>query len=217
MLTNRTYEELIDGSRLALLNARNQPDVQDLLAPYGYDMDAIAEGLALVDEARGRYQRQQAEYAEQYAATSDLNEKTAAFRTTYLRHLKLARVAFKPGTPAYLKLGLGGERRDDLVGFVAQARQFYDVLAADAALRQGLARYTVDQAALTAAGAALAQLEAVRLKQLQEAAEAQEATRQRDDVIAQLRGYMRDFYAVAEVALTGQPQLREKLGIVVRA
>lgn len=217
MSTRRDIEALLAQSLTALRNARSDDDLQTALAPFGYDDDRLGEGLALLSTAQDQYHQQQIEYAEQYQATADLQEKAAAARATYMRHLKLARVAFKAGTLGHKKLGLSGKRPEDLAGWMAQATQFYRALLDDAALLQTMSGYTVDQAAAEAARNALLEVEAARASQIQETGEAQVATRLRDDAVATLRGFMSDFYRVAEVATEDQPQLREKMGMLERS
>lgn len=76
---------------------------------------------------------------------------------------------------------------------------------------------TLDQAAVDAALAQADAVDATRAAQTKEAGEAQVATRQRDEAMASLRGYLSDLRAVAKVALVAQPQLRETLGILERS
>lgn len=217
MPTRRDIEDLLTRSKAALIMARNEDDLQAALAPFGYDADRLNEGLVLQEAAQDQYDQQQIEYAEQFQATADLREQAAAARAAYMRHLKLARVAFKPGTAGYVKLQLAGERRKDLDGWTTQARQFYDVLLGDAALLQTMSGYTLDQAAAEAALAVLHEVEKARVMQIKETGEAQLATRLRDDAVVDLRGFMSDFYNVAKVATEDQPQLREKLGMLERS
>ena len=191
--------------------------VTSFLKYLEYDTTRLVEGLALISAAEDQYQQQQTEYAEQFQATTELQEKAAAARATYLRHLKLARVAFKSGTLGHKTLNLAGKRKEDFAGWMAQANQFYRVLLEDTALLQTMSGYTLDQAAAEAAKNALVQVEIAGAAQLRETGEAQVATRQRDDAVTTLRGFMSDFYRVAEVATEDQPQLREKMGMLERS
>lgn len=215
-MANRKIDELIHESRLALTNAKNE-SMQEVLAPFGYDEERLDAGLALVDEVEEGAQRQQAEYADQYAATSALDEATGEAEALYLRHVKLARVAFEPDEPGYVELNLRGNRRDDRAGWLVQARQFYTTLRSEPELAARMAELTVDEAAASRAEALLdevAQRDADRQK---ERGEAQEATRQRNASADVLRGFMSDFYRVARVATEDRPQLREQIGLVTSA
>ena len=217
MATNRDIEDLLARSRTALTNAQTDADLQAVLAPFGYDADRLAEGQALISAANDQYHQQQIEYAEQYQATTELQEKAAAARATYIRHLKLARVAFKPGTLGHKKLSLSGKRAEDRAGWMTQANQFYRALLDDAALLETMSGYTLDQVAAETARNTLDAVEEARARQIKETGEAQVATRLRNDAVASLRGFMSDFYRIAEVATEDHPQLREKMGMLERS
>lgn len=100
---------------------------------------------------------------------------------------------------------------------MAQANQFYRALLDDAALLVTMSGYTLDQAAAETARNALDAVEEARARQIKETGEAQVATRQRDDAVAVLGGFMSDFHNVARIATEDQPQLREKLGMLERS
>lgn len=212
-MANRAIESLLADSRTALTNAKTEP-IQGLLAPYGYTAERLDEGLALVDTLQSTYQTQQTEYAEQFAATDTLQETVAVARAQYVRHVQLARVAFEPNSLAYDALGLDGSRREDRAGWMAQARQFYTSLQGNTEWLTAMTTLTVDETTVTDALADLDAVEAARAAQQKEMGEAQQATNARDEAAATLRGFMRDFTRVAEIALSDHPQLREEIGLV---
>lgn len=213
---SRSIEALIGRSRQALTNARDVAAVQVALASFGVGAERLEEGLALVKAAEDFAIQQQDEYAERRAATATLHERTGAVRADFGRHVKLARVAFKPDTLAYKKLYLNGRRRESLDGLLAQARQFYRALLGDAETLAVMSGYQLDEAAARQMLDQLDAVEAARQAQTRETGEAQMATHQRDTAAATLRDFMRDFYRVAEIALEDQPQLREQLGMLER-
>lgn len=217
MPTRRDHAALFEAARTAFTNARDEADLQSALAPYGYDTARLDAALATLDAAVAADQTQDREYAEQFAATAALNEAAAALRAAYLRHVKLARVAFQPGSVAYSALGLGGDRADALADLLAQARTFYATISKDADIQAVMDGFMLDAAAVNEALAAVASVEAARAAQAKEIGEAQVATRLRDDAVIQLRGVWSDFRRVAEVALEDQPQMREMLGLLERS
>ncbi len=54
-------------------------------------------------------------------------------------------------------------------------------------------------------------LETARTTYLREVGESQDATKQKDAAFAKMDDWMQDFYAIADIALEGQPQLIEAL------
>lgn len=69
---------------------------------------------------------------------------------------------------------------------------------------------------LTAANALLSEVEEARKIYVREQGESQDATHQKNLVFDQLEDWMREFYAVAKIALEDRPQLAEFLGKLVR-
>lgn len=207
---------LLAEARILLTNAREDAAIQSALAPYGYDAERLGEGQALLEAAEAQTRQQQTEYAEQYAATEALREAAASLRATYVRHVKLARVAFAPKTLAYDKLALRGSRSESVTGLADQADAFYRALEADVEAQQALAGLTVDADAVAAARAQVEAVRQAQAAQARERGEAQQSTRLRDDALATLRGYLADLRAIAAIALEDQPQAREKLGMLER-
>ncbi len=216
-MPNETLSAFLSRIRTALTNAKTEADVQAALAPFGYDSERIDAGLSLLDTAETEAARQQGEYAEQYSATQTAQQTEAALRSAYMRHVKLSRVAFKPGTPAYLKLRLSGERARDTSGLLRQSRTFYATIASTPDIQTALSAFTVDAAAVSGAQDQIAALDAALAAQAKETGEAQMATRTRDAAAAELRGYFSDFVTVAKIATEETPQLREKLGLLERS
>ena len=208
--------DLLTRTRTGLTNARDTPDILAALTPFGYDEVRLNEGLGLVDAAEAEAERQEREYADQYNASNRLEEEAAALRAMYVRHVKLARVAFPAGTEGHVALSLRGERAKGIDGLRAQARSFYRAIEASPDLQAALAPLTVDAAAVTAGLAQVEAVESARVAQQKETGEAQRATHTRDDAVAELRGFWTDFTRVAKIALEDQPQLREVLGLLER-
>ena len=217
MKTRRDIIKLVSKSRIALTNARNEADLQAVLQPFGYDPVRLDEGLALVEAVQEEVYGRESQYAERSMATDTLQGQEAAVRAAYVRHVKLARVAFEPETPGYTRLTLAGRRSRNRAAWMAQARQFYDTLLDDAALLQTTSAYTLDQQTAEATRAALDAVEAAQLKQVKETSKARQATRRRDEAVAALRRYMKDFRRIAKIATEPHPQLREKMGMVERS
>lgn len=208
--------DLLSATRVGFTNARDTPDILAALTPFGYDTIRLDEGLTLADAAEAEAERQEKEYADQYNASNQLAEAVGALKAMYVRHVKLARVAFAPGTEGYVSLGLRGERARSMPGLLSEARSFYRSIEGSAALQAALAPLTVDAAAVTAGLAQADAVEAAQVAQRKEIGEAQRATRTRDDAAAELQGFWTDFARVAAIALEDQPQQREILGLLER-
>lgn len=209
----------IDGKLLfaknAITNGRDVAAISAVLVGHGYDTDTLNEGMALYEVADSLHLKQKQEYGEQYAATGALQAAKEAADKTYMRHLKLARVALKDEKSAEAALQLSGIRKESMSGWIQQAKAFYtNASTASAAIKQKLAKVSVSEAEITAGVESMKQIEALLSVQLKEKGEAQDATLKRDTALDDLQEWMSDYIAIARVALEDQPQLLETLGIV---
>ncbi len=76
-------------------------------------------------DTANQLQQQQKEYGDQFEATGVLQEVWKKADETYIRFVKIARIALKDEHAAYQKLNLNGSRKKTLSGWLAQAKQFY--------------------------------------------------------------------------------------------
>lgn len=217
MSRKTSIDQFLSETRIALTNAGNDAEVQAELARFGYDAARLAEGRALLDAATRLHGSQQAEYGEQIAATTAFQDAFEAARAAYVRHLTLARVAFKDDAGAAVALKLGGRRKRSYSGLLDQARQFYDNVLASEARTAAMAAYGQTEEVLGEARALVLAAIDANAAQEHEKGDAQRTTQERDAAFDALGDWMSDFIAVARVAFTDDGQQLEKLGIVVRA
>jgi hypothetical protein len=124
-----------------------------------------------------------------------------------------ARVALRGDRGAMRRLDLAARRKQTQAGWLMQAEQFYANAQADQAIVAALASYGVTAQHLGEAQAQVAAVAAAQVAQQQRRALAQESTRARDVAFQQLNHWMRDFVAIARIALADKPQLLEQLGV----
>ena len=210
-----SYDDLFNATRLAIDSALSNPELQKYLGPFGYPSEELQNGRALYDTAFAAHYKQKEEQAEQIGATAELDRLREAVNQAYMRHLKLARVAFKKDTVATAKLALLGRRNRSFSGWLGQVQQFYMALASDDRLQQGLARFGVTPAAITQVQADIQATIQANVARETEKGEAQQATQERDTALDALLDWHSDFIAVARVALEEKPQLLEMLGVQV--
>ena len=210
----QSIEDRLSAAQVALDNALGDAELQEALAVYGYDADKLQEGRQLYETARSLHDQQRAEYGDQYAATDALQSAWEEAKTVYIRHVKVARVAFKRSRGTWEELGLSGKRKRTISGWLTQARQFYTNALADPDILTALGEFGITQEKLEAGRALVDDVEAANAAQEKEKGEAQAATVARDEALDALDEWMSDFVAIARVALEDRPQQLEKLGIV---
>jgi len=209
-----TIAERLLAAQVAIGNALTNTQIQDYLAEYGRDLIYLQTGQTLYQAALDADLQQKAEYGDQYAATDELNRLWKEANQTYMRYLKVARVAFKDDRGVAAELGLDGRRKQTLSGWIVQARQFYSNALANAAILSKLAEFSITQEKLLAGQSQVGAVEVANQAQEKERGEAQNATQLRDAAMEALDEWMSDFVAIARVALEAEPQLLEILGIV---
>ncbi|MBU2912740.1 hypothetical protein [Reichenbachiella agariperforans] len=213
-MKNQSIDNQLLFAKNAITNGQNVEAISTVLAAYGYDTDALNEGMALYEQADVLHVNQKKEYGEQYAATDEFQTARAALNKTYMRQLKLSRIALKGDKSAGEALQLSGERKQAFSGWLQQARAFYtNVLILPTALT-ALAKLNTPEAELTAASEELSVVESKYNTQLKEKGEAQAATEARDEALDSLNEWMGDYIAIARVALEDDPQMLEMLGVV---
>jgi len=214
------YLSIPDRLRLAdtvLTNAASDPQLVEALSVYGFDEAAFAEGRTLLDEAQQAQQTMLAEYGEQYDATDAVREAFEAANTTYMRHVKLARVAVKDRRGTATALQLVGARKASIRGWLDQATTFYDNALANEEVQADLARFNLTPEVLADAQAQVEAVARANSIQEQEKGDAQASTAARDRAVEALDDWMAAFRVAARVALEDDPQQLEKLSIRVPA
>lgn len=211
----QSIPDRLNEAEVALQNARQDQILLNALAELGYDQAALEEGQALLEDAQKAQQTMTAEYSEQYEATEALEDAFETANSTYIRHIKIARVALKEDRGAAEALKLSGRRKRTMSGWLGQARTFYDNALADDDILDALAEFNVTSEDLTQARAQVEAVAEANSTQEKEKGNAQDATEARDAAVEALDEWMSDFYAIARIALSDQPQQLEKLGLVV--
>jgi len=190
--------------------------LQEAMAAYGYDATRMLEGRALREQALGLVQQQRARLGAQLAATDARAAAQAQAHAIYMRHVGVARVALRGDRGATQALDLAGRKRSKS-SWLMQAQQFYANLLDDAAIVAKLAGFGLAPAQIAAGQQLVAAVAAGDVAQQSRKSIAQETMKMRDATLEALNDWMRDFLAIARIALAEQPQTLERLGIIVAA
>jgi len=208
------YQDIVSylsASKTALTNAAF-PNIAPKLAAIGYTAAEITAKLQEIATLEALNEAQKKEYGEQYEATATYTATENALHTTYINNLTIARVVFKNDVAAQVALALNGERKKSKSGYQAQALQFYNGVLLNANYKTILAVRGITEAIVTSQKTGFEGLSNLEAKQKKETGEAQAATRKRDAALDIFEDWMSDFKAMAIVALSDTPQLREQLG-----
>jgi hypothetical protein len=213
-MPNHRIDTLLDQARVAIHNTQANDRIQTYLAEFGYTTDRMKDGQALYEAALTAYNQQKAKYGDQIGATASFKTAFERAKKSYMKLIKLARIAFKDDTGATKRLGLKGDRATNFAAWILQANQFYSNLLSSAVLIEQMTTYGMTLTKIQAGQADLHALEEANLAQEQGKGNAQNSTQTRDAALEALKIWVADFTKVARIALEAEPQLLESLGIL---
>ena len=217
MLKSQSIDTLLSQAQLAIDNALTTPDILTALSDYGYTRTRIEQGKKHYNQAAAAQLAQTTAAGEQISATATVNAAWETAKKSYIRFVKVARIAFKRNPGIITQLALSGERKRTLSGWSAQATQFYNNALSNKEILSGLQEFGITEKKIKAGLADLKAIEAANLIQEKEKGEAQAATQKRDAALDELQDWMSDFRAIAKIALEDDPQRLESLGIMARS
>lgn len=213
MKTQTIDDQLLFAQNL-IQNGTNVDAILSAMTAFGYDTTAMDAGKALLDKANELHAKQKQEYGEQFAATDELNLARENANKTYMKHVKLARIALSNDRGAFESLQLSGDRKQSISGWIQQAKTFYANALVSTSVKGALSKFTVSEEVLNAGQAAILDVESKLNAQLKEKGEAQAATEARDKAFDDLQEWVSQYVSIARIALEDEPQLLESLGIV---
>jgi hypothetical protein len=212
----RTESATLERYRVALENVEKQPEIASIMAEFGYDAAMIEEGKNLFTLTRQAYDENMQEDDETSEAYDDFSDKRHQLEDTYSLHRKKAKVLFRKNLETLERLDLDGSLPRAYIPWLETVQKFYSEVRADNELQTKLQRLRVTPEELTQASTLINELKAARAKYLMEKGESQDATTEKDARFNELDDWMREFYAVARIAMEDNIQLMEALGVVVR-
>lgn len=210
-----TFEMRLNGMRSSLQNSMNEPEFRQFIEFYGYDNTRIQVGLGKIDGTWKASQDQLVEKAKQHAATLEADNKREKADGTYRRCIASARLAFKENSRALEVLALNGDRLRAFGGWAAQATRFYDNALNSPDYLAELAKYNVPRELLETGKQELLEAIAADDRKMSARGDSENATQLKNEAYDDLLAWMKDFYQVVEMAYKKNPQLKEKVRIVV--
>lgn len=211
---SKEIEQLVVKAGIAINNSLLNAELQTMLAEYGYTAEKLAVGKTLLDNATTLNAKQVKEWGEKTEATNELSEKREQAHKNYIRFIKIARIAFVNEAGTWQALGLMGERKETISGWLVQSSQFYTNLLSNNSWLDRMGTFGVTSEKLIAGETLVKLVKEALNKQKTEMGEAQEATRIRDEAADILQAWYSDFIAIARITLENKPQYLEMLGIV---
>lgn len=210
-----TFDMRMNDFRSALQISYDDDEFRQFMEHYGYIKPRIEEGLAVITKATDADKFKQDKKAEEHAAYREAGALQDKANTTYMICVNSARLAFRGNLEILELLGLIGRRKQSFGGWKAQVTRFFEKCLASEELQADLAKYNVALALLQKGQQELQEAVAARDRAKRIKADAEHATFLKGEAYKEAVAWMKDFYKIVELAYKKNPQLKEKVNIVV--
>jgi hypothetical protein len=210
--TKTTIASQLNSAQVAINNTLADAEIQAAVAGYGYSVEKINAGKAIYEQAVAAVNAQIAAIGAQRDTTASAATARQAAREAYQSLTKVARAIFAQEKTRLITLGLTGIMPKSVAGFLTAAYALFEN-ANQPEIQAQLANYGYDSAKLQSERALVAAYEAANRSQDQAKGAAQQATRDQDAALKELKLWHQQYIKIARVALQGKKELLEKLGI----
>lgn len=204
-------------AQVAISNSLSDKKILQLVSEYGYNSARLREGQKLYEAARLAVNVKTSRSGGQQDTTAKFAKAFKAAKTAYQSLAKVARAVWLHDKPRLAALGLTGRMPVTTSGFLTAAYKLFDNASTDTDSANSLADYGYTKTKLAAERK---KIEACELAdQAQEAAkgEAQDAARAQDKALKAMNEWTARYVKIAKVALSGNRELLEKIGVLARS
>lgn len=204
--------ERLNIAKVAIANSLADPEIQSLVAGYGYSPEKLNEGNALYEAALAAVNAQKAAEGTQLQATQELKSAEKTARDAYQALAKVSRAIFKTDKARLTAFGLTGSAPLTTSGFIASASALFD----NAYAAPDLSEYGYDVSKLSSEKSKILAFDLANQKQEAAKGATQQSTREQAAALAALDAWKAQYIKIARVALRGKSELLEKIGVGVK-
>lgn len=187
------------------------------LEEYGYDEQELNKGRSLYTTAQQKLDANKTETAEEKLAYDVFSKKFQELKNTYSTDRKKAKIIFKDQDAILSVLGVKGTASIRISGILDSVDTFYKQLQTKEEVRTPLRRLKITDEHIIEQLNLLEETKTAYQTYEKEKGESQQATKDKDKALADLEKWVREFYAIAKIALEDKPQLLEVVGKFMRS
>jgi hypothetical protein len=210
-----TVGYLLEGSQLMFQNAKEDEEINTLLATFKVNEQQYEFGLSLCRKAFKLESLQIKLHGQQYRSRKKFEKVYNAANEIYQLHLKFLRISFEKDKDKLKELSAFGNRPRSIADWIKQAFAFYQTTAIDDEAMAALDSYGITAEMFQQNESKMKEVEVAYQAHKIKLGAAQNAVEERDAVIKELDVFTKWFRAICRTALKAHPQLLEKLGIKV--
>ncbi len=204
----------LKSARVAIANALAQADILAALTPFSYNNTKLTAGLALLTAAENAVTAAANKLGQQKAATAKVVAARTVLRESFQSLAKVARAVFAQDEQAISLMGLDVPMPRAEADLIVAARTLFTVTPYTSAMMTTLEDHGFDSAWFTAARAKIDALEALNQTQADAKGAYESAADAQKSALAALGEWQSCFVKIARVALKGNRQWLERLGIL---
>ncbi|MCP5104126.1 MAG: hypothetical protein GY950_12140 [bacterium] len=200
------------------VDVKDIPNIRDPLLKYGYNDARFEEGEDLYNQVIHYDFEQNRIRNEQIKATFGFRDIYTQSRQVYTDNVKVARVALRGDRTALQKLELTGLRKKEFSQWLSEVKAFYNGAMQTPEILHKLSRFGLNKKVLKKGLDLVKDAETAREKRNRLKADAQDATKKRDEALHKAEWWRSDLVAVARVSIKGpEAQYLEVLDLTIPA
>lgn len=197
-------------------NIKNNETIKTALASYGYDDTELSKGNALYNNAVEKVDNNKTKSTKEKLSYDQFIQKFNIFKKMYSEDRKVVKIIYKNDERILSALSLKGKASIRIGEILNNADTLYKQLKANKELIQPLGRVKIDESSVDEKISTLEEVKSLYKSYGLSKGESQQATIDKNKAFADLEEWVREFYAIAKIALKENPQLLESLGKVVK-
>ncbi|MCX6583062.1 MAG: hypothetical protein NT166_23030 [Candidatus Aminicenantes bacterium] len=210
-----TIGYLLETSQLMFQNAKEDEEINTLLATFKVDEQQYEFGLSLCRKTFKLENLQIKLHGQQFRSRKKFEKIYNAANEIYQLHLKFLRISFEKDKDKLKELSAFGKRPRSIADWIKQAFAFYQTTASDEEAMAALDSFGITAEMFMQNESKIMEVDAAYRAHKIKLGAAQNAVEERNAVIKELDTYAKRFRAICRTALKAHPQLLEKLGIKV--
>jgi hypothetical protein len=200
----------------ALNNVKNDEQLKSIMASVGYDEEKIALGNTLLEDAKSKMELSLTNYNLFRDAERGFIKKRKELLSFFTVDRNKLKIIFRNDSSVIGKLSLLGSLPSRFSVWIAMATSFYDALNASEGLKAeaavvGISQQRIDRGINRTKAVKAADDEKYNIK-----AKSEDSTQSQREAVKQLKDWMKNFFAMAKLALKSRPQLFEAFRKVVK-
>lgn len=197
---NGTIGDCLVFAQRVTYGLNNDPDIRRMMEPVGYDQFKINAFTTVYEAALNAHAAQQKEYSDKTGSYAEFEKIYKKAKTDLSCLIKVAKVALKNDRQKVDLLNLNGKKGYSVSDVFTYMSRLYINLEGDSNLLDKMAVYGYNINRVAACRNSFLNAQTQYNKYLKENSEAVEATKFRDERMAELDEWMYDYYALAKVA-----------------